>query len=779
MRGSNFSRGGDSARRHNVRRSTLSYHQATNGLEALECRTLMAVDVTPTFQVGDDWGSGFIGDIKLDSHESSAITPWRLEFDMAANITSIWNAKIESHTGNHYTIVGASWNSALAPNGSVEFGFVAAPLGGSVTPTGYVLNGTALDGSAPVLPSLSISDVTLTEGDSGTSNAVFTVSLSAPSSTAVSVAYATADGTASAASDYQARTGTLQFAAGETAKTITVQVSGDTTVEANETLFVDLSQPSGATLAQTRGTATITNDDVEAQPSGDIGFEVVSNWGSGFTGQVTIHNSGATTVQDWRLEFDFAGSINSIWNGTIESHTGNHYVIKNAGYNANIAAGGATSFGFVASPGGTAATLSGFILNGEGTTPAVNRAPVAVNDAAFARLGQEVLINVLANDTDPDGDTLTLIAADGAAHGTVTIEAGQVLYQPNSGYTGSDSFTYQVRDEEGLTASATVNVTIADVTTNSGQMFAPYVDMGLWPTYDLVSAARDYNIQYFTLAFIVADPTGQPSWAGYSEYGLGTDYDAQMRTQIDGVRALGGDVIVSFGGAANQELALVITDPVALQAAYQAVIDAYGLTQIDFDIEGAAVGDKASIDRRNEAIAGLQRDAIAAGRTLEVSYTLPVLPTGVTSDGLYVLQSAVSHGVNLSVVNIMAMDYGDGAAPNPQGQMGDYAIQAANSLFSQLQSVYGTAKADDELWSMVGITPMIGVNDLTSEVFDQQEAREVLAFAEQHAIGRLSFWSLNRDQQNASGELSYVDNNSSSILQDPFEFSQIFGTFDD
>ncbi len=80
---------------------------------------------------------------------------------------------------------------------------------------------------------------------------------------------------------------------------------------------------------------------------------------------------------------------------------------------------------------------------------------------------------------------------------------------------------------------------------------------------------------------------------------------------------------------------------------------------------------------------------------------------------------------------------------------------------------------------MVGVTPMIGLNDLTTEVFDQQEARELLAFAEAHDIGRLSFWSLNRDQQNAAGTLNYVDLKSSSILQDPFEFSTIFGTFDD
>ena len=272
---------------------------------------------------------------------------------------------------------------------------------------------------------------------------------------------------------------------------------------------------------------------------------------------------------------------------------------------------------------------------------------------------------------------------------------------------------------------------------------------------------------------MVADPQNKPAWGGFSEYGLGTTYDANLRSQISQLRTLGGDVVVSFGGAANHELAEVITSVPALQAAYQSVIDAYGLTHIDFDIEGAAVADRASVDRRNQAIAALQHSAAAAGRELSVSYTLPVLPTGLTADGLYVLSSAVRYGVNLGVVNVMAMDYGDSAAPNPAGHMGDYAIQAATSLFNQLGTLYGTAKTEAERWEMVGVTPMIGVNDVTSETFDQQEARELVAFAQQKGLARLAMWSLNRDQQNPAGKLNYVDLKSSSVLQSPFEFSQI------
>src|SRR5262249_54801980 len=157
----------------------------------------------------------------------------------------------------------------------------------------------------------------------------------------------------------------------------------------------------------------------------------------------------------------------------------------------------------------------------------------------------------------------------------------------------------------------------------------------------------------------------------------------------------------------------------------------YGLTHIDFDIEGAAVADRSSIDRRSQAIAALEQAAAAAGKELDVSFTLPVLPTGLTADGLYVLQAALRDGVKVRTVNVMAMDYGDSAAPRPSGKMGDYAIQAATSLFGQLRGLYGTALTDVQLWHTIGVTPMIGRNDVTTEVFTQQDAQKLLAFARQ------------------------------------------------
>ena len=120
--------------------------------------------------------------------------------------------------------------------------------------------GTILNDDA--LPSISINDVSLAEGNSGTTNAVFTVTLSPASGQTVTVNYSTANGTATAGSDYIATSGTLTFNPGDTTKTITILVNGDTVVEPNETFSVNLTTVTNATITRGQGVGTIVNDDV-------------------------------------------------------------------------------------------------------------------------------------------------------------------------------------------------------------------------------------------------------------------------------------------------------------------------------------------------------------------------------------------------------------------------------------------------------------------------------------------------------------------------------------
>ena len=112
-------------------------------------------------------------------------------------------------------------------------------------------------------PTLSIDDVQLAEGDSGSSNLVFTVTRNGDTSGTSSVDFATADGTATSGSDYAAiPTTTLNFGNNDTSKAITVQINGDTDFEADETFFVNLLNPTNATLTDAQGLGTIANDDI-------------------------------------------------------------------------------------------------------------------------------------------------------------------------------------------------------------------------------------------------------------------------------------------------------------------------------------------------------------------------------------------------------------------------------------------------------------------------------------------------------------------------------------
>src|SRR4029077_8502742 len=125
----------------------------------------------------------------------------------------------------------------------------------------YLPNNAAVVTTAVQTPAIAINDVTLYEGNSGTTNAVFTVSVSPPPSLPVSVNFGTSDGSAVAPGDYLSTSGVLTFAPGETNKSIIVQVVGDMAYELNETFNVNLSSPNNASISDGNGIGTILNDD--------------------------------------------------------------------------------------------------------------------------------------------------------------------------------------------------------------------------------------------------------------------------------------------------------------------------------------------------------------------------------------------------------------------------------------------------------------------------------------------------------------------------------------
>jgi hypothetical protein len=222
-----------------------------------------------------------------------------------------------------------------------------------------------------------------------------------------------------------------------------------------------------------------------------------------------------------------------------------------------------------------------------------------------------------------------------------------------------------------------------DLPSGSGAGFTPYVDTTAYPPYNLVSTARQTGVKQFNLAFIVSGGGCTPEWGGTTAIG-----DNPVAAQIGALRAIGGDVRISFGGEAGDELALTCATAAQLEAAYQRVISAYDVHEVDFDIEGAALANTAANTLRDQALAALQQQD-----NLQISFTVPVIPSGLDSGTVAMLGGAVQAGVRISAIDIMTMDYGDGAAPDPGGMMGSYAIDAATAADARSPACWGSVTA--------------------------------------------------------------------------------------
>ncbi|GGX19949.1 cellulose binding domain-containing protein [Streptomyces chryseus] len=454
-----------------------------------------------------------------------------------------------------------------------------------------------------------------------------------------------------------------------------------------------------------------------------------SGWNGGYTGQYVVTNDTDRARSDWTLEFDLpAGTrIGSLWNA---EHTvdGRRVTVRPASWTRNLAPGASVTVGFVASADGQGAA-------GDPTGCLIDDVRCSADPGATPR---------------PSGRPTGSPTPAGSA-------------PPSQKPTSVAPTTARPTSAAPTTAPSATSAPTTAPPAATGAKFAPYVDTSLQPAYDLVGTAARTGVKEFNLAFITSGGGCAPLWGGVT--GLADD---KVAGQIGALRAKGGDVRVSFGGAAGSELALNCASADELAAAYGKVVDAYKLTKVDFDVEGAALPDTGANARRAKAIAQLQKKHPG----LDVSFTLPVMPEGLTQPGVDLLADARRNGVRISAVDIMAMDYG----PAYSGDMGTYAVQAATATQAQLKGVLGLS--DAEAWRTVAVTPMIGVNDVTTEIFTVGDATQLVEFARQKGIAWLSMWSSTRDKQCPGGARGTADATCSSVLQEPLAFTKAFAAYE-
>lgn len=295
------------------------------------------------------------------------------------------------------------------------------------------------------------------------------------------------------------------------------------------------------------------------------------------------------------------------------------------------------------------------------------------------------------------------------------------------------------------TAEAAVNnVTSPEVcsaaATSKTTVFSPYFEA--YKSTDL----KKVPCKSVTLAFLLGNSAKQLSWDGTMPLD-------EWRSRAD---ASGKDIVLSFGGASGSELANTERDPKKLARAYVAAAKMYDATRLDFDIEGGSVADANTVALRNKALVLVQK----ALPGVKLQYTLPVMPHGLDANCLGLLRDARARKVRLDVVNVMVMDYGGSYT----GDMGKYAIQAAKAVRGQLRDI-GLGDTTG-----VGLTPMIGNNDVQGEVFTLQDAKELASFAAKTSwVKFVGFWAVGRD----NGKKSWLGD-SSMIAQQDWEFTKIF-----
>lgn len=246
--------------------------------------------------------------------------------------------------------------------------------------------------------------------------------------------------------------------------------------------------------------------------------------------------------------------------------------------------------------------------------------------------------------------------------------------------------------------------------------------------------------------------------------GNGCSASADIHNNLADVRAYtaaGGHVKASFGGAAGTYLEYNCATSGALATALTQFVDDTGITDLDFDLEQGSASSNAALNQRRAAALKQVQDA----RHIRVAFTLPVAPSGLLQDSIDIVQAALNAGVQISFINGMTMDYGNGT------NLGTVPIQSIDSLAQQIRGMLPSLSLA-QAYRMVGATAMIGKND-DAETFSIANANTLIAYARQKQIGLVSFWAIQRDQV-CSGT-SDLDR-CSTVNSSRFQFSTIFAT---
>ncbi|MFC4855224.1 cellulose binding domain-containing protein [Actinophytocola glycyrrhizae] len=498
----------------------------------------------------------------------------------------------------------------------------------------------------------------------------------------------------------------------------------------------------------------VTAAPASAAPGLTASFTKVSDWGTGFEGKVTVKNASSTALNGWTIEFDVPSgySIPSVWDA---QHTvsGQHHTFRNPSWAPTLAAGATATFGFNGGPGNFPGIqncrFNGDPCDGGGGNPGAPSAP---------------------GTPSVTGTTNSSISLSwGGSTGTVT---GYRVYEGTtvratvtgtsatvSGLGACTSHTYTVAayNSAGESAkSGPVGATTTGCTQPAGGRGAPYLYMGWGDPPAPATVMSATGVKWFTMAFVLSGGGCTPAWDSTRPLTGGVDQQA-----INAIRAAGGDIVPSFGGWSGNKLGPNCSTPQALAGAYQQVIDAYDLKAIDIDIEN-------SDEFENDTVRNRILDALKIVKQnnpgIQTIVTFGTTTTGPNYYGNQLIERAAAINAGIDVFTIMPFDFGS-------GNIGADTINAAEGLKNKLRSAFGWT--DAQAYAHMGISGMNGLSD-QQEMTSLATWTQIRDWAKNRGLGRLAFWSVNRDRPCPGGG---VVSNCSGIAQNNWDFTRVTAGF--
>ena len=339
---------------------------------------------------------------------------------------------------------------------------------------------------------------------------------------------------------------------------------------------------------------------------------------------------------------------------------------------------------------------------------------------------------------------------------------------------GTASFGFTVRGSGGSPTNCRINggscdggqppttTTTTTTTTTSNPPLpgtgrgAPYLYLGWGDPQNATQVMSSTGVKWFTLAFVLSGGGCSPAWDGTRPLTGGADQQT-----INAIRGAGGDVVPSFGGWSGNKLGPNCSTPEALAGAYQQVINAYGLKAIDIDIENSDEFENTTVqDRIITALKIVKQN----NPGLQTIVTFGTGTTGPNYYGARLIDQSRALGANIDIFTIMPFDFG---SSNIQTD----TIGAATGLKDKLKSTFGWS--DAEAFKHVGISGMNGLSD-QRETTTTATWTAIRDWAKSNGLGRLAFWSVNRDRGGCDGQ---VASNCSGIAQADLAFTRITAGF--